>query len=183
MIDLTHKNEWQYLDEATGLIFPWFTKSFLDELVTWDLKDKVVFEYGLGASTIWWAKKCKRIEGVENNFNWWLSVCEKLRELKLFNCMMYSHKYKQEFIASVYSDWDYDIVVIDGEPIEWRDDCIKPALDCLKPNGILIIDNWLQRSTDWIATPENQQLLTQYEHKIYKQEGHDDWQTLLVYKP
>jgi hypothetical protein len=46
-----HINEWQFLD-AHGMVFPWYTKLFLDILATWDIKDWDVFEWGGGYSTI-----------------------------------------------------------------------------------------------------------------------------------
>src|SRR5437868_4457405 len=76
MINLQQRNEWQVLDEETNLLFPWYTKSCLDEIVTWDLKDKKVFEFGLGASTIWWSIKCHKVYGVENNRDYYFNVAE-----------------------------------------------------------------------------------------------------------
>jgi predicted O-methyltransferase YrrM len=180
MIDLTKPNEWQRLDKSTGLVSPWLTFPALDEIETWDLKDKIVFEYGLGASTIWWAKKCKRIEGVETSFKWWLATCEKLRELKLSNCMLYSEGRPAEYVDSVYSDWQYDIIIIDGDPVGWRDACVKPSLECLAKGGKLICDNWHQPSV-WMPLYETQKLLTSFPHKIFKQPNHPDWQTLICY--
>lgn len=187
MIDLTTPNEWQYRDESLGgILFPWYTKSFLDELVTWDLSDKVVFEYGAGASTLWWARKCRKIYSVESNAEYYHAVHQALvNEPTSYPDSLCLHwlpeaKHYIDFIK----DWGkYDIVIIDGEPIAWRDDCVKPALDCLKPGSRLIIDNWDQPSVGWLPSEETKALLAPYPCKVYPQIGHPDWKTLLVTVP
>lgn len=184
MIDLNATNEWQHRCPETGLVLPWYTKSFLDELVTWDLKDKVVFEYGAGASTLWWAAKCKGVASVEydkayaDTVNIWMSK-RYVQYARSWPVSWYS--IKEPYINCVRSlGWNSDIIIIDGEPIAWRDDCVKPALDCLKPCGKLIIDNWLQPSVGWMPSEETQQLLSQYPSIAYPQDGHPDWKTLVV---
>jgi hypothetical protein len=176
MIDLSQKNEWQHTCPETGLVLPWYTKSFLDELVTWDLKGKTVFEYGLGATSLWWIKKgCKHF-GMESNDQWFTAVADSIGQESKFELQLDEKGYPQSIHQWVQ---DFDIVIIDG--IE-RDECVKPALECLTPGGVLIIDNWMQPSV-WIATEENQKLLLALEHKIYKQIGHEDWQTAVFIKP
>lgn len=177
MIDLNHCNEWQHRDPATGLVFPWYTKSFLDELVTWDLKDKVVFEYGAGASTLWWFKKCQAVYGAESNRDWFMQV---IKATKGGGCITLLENKKDYIKAARQFVRLYDIIVIDGEPIEWRDDCVPYALAYLKPGGRLIIDNWLQPSVGWMPSEETQQLLSQYPSIVYPQTGHPDWKTLVV---
>lgn len=173
MIDLSTPNEWQYIDPANGLVFPWYTKPFLDELVTWDLSDKVVFEYGCGASTLWWAKKCKKLYGAENNREYFLKVAEYV-----WPKVNISHEADMNSFVCSPLQWMpiFDIIIIDGSPDEWRDDCVKPAIECLKPGGKLIIDNWEQPSV-WMPSTETKELLKNYPCKIYKQPNHPDWQT------
>ena len=173
MIDLNAMNEWQHRDPETGLVLPWYTKSFLDELVTWELSDKVVFEYGAGASTLWWARKCQAVYTVESDEQF----CEAVRA-KVGATGIYFACTKETYLKFITKPGiKFDIIIIDGEPIAWRDDCVKPALDCLKPGGKLIIDNWMQESVGWMPSEETQQLLSQYPVKDYPQEGHPDWKT------
>lgn len=186
MIDLNTTNEWQHRCPATGLVLPWYTKSFLDELVTWDLKDKVVFEYGAGASTLWWAAKCKDVSGVEYNQSYADAVNKELSQ-----CYT---RYSRSWPVSWYTDKAHyisclksfapnpDIIIIDGDPVEWRDECIEAAIANLKPGGRLIIDNWDQKSV-WVPSDETRKLLADWPAKIYPQEGHADWKTLVATKP
>jgi predicted O-methyltransferase YrrM len=185
MIDLNHCNEWQHLDPSNGLILPWYTKSFLDELVTWDLKDKIVFEYGCGASSLWWASRCKSMAGVEYNIGYANAVNKEVSQ----RYVRYSRSwpvawftFKGLYINHVRTvSQSSDIIIIDGDPVEWRDNCVKPALDCLKPGGKLIIDNWMQPSV-WVPSEETRALLAPYHCNIYKQSGHPDWQTAVFTK-
>lgn len=165
--DLSIPNEWQHTCAETGLVFPWYVKSFLDELATWDMKGKTVLEIGGGSSTLWWNKKAKKVLTSESDPEYIEELLKHGCEVQIFNIHALKNCGK-----------DYDIVIIDG--IE-RDECVVPALDCLKPGGILIIDNWNQPSV-WIANQENQTILLALEHKVWKQEGHDDWQTAIFYK-
>jgi predicted O-methyltransferase YrrM len=180
MIDLSTPNEWQHRDESLGgILFPWYVKSFLDELVTWDLKDKAVLEIGLGASSLWWHRKCKQLYGCDNNPEYVFALNDIIIKGALLRVL-----YEREHFVQFIKDYGYvDIIIIDGEPIEWRDACVQPALDCLKPGGKLIIDNWLQPSVGWMSSYETQKLLSQYPIKVYHQEGHPDWKTAVFTKP
>lgn len=174
MIDLNACNEWQHRCTETGLVLPWYTKSFLDELVTWDLKDKVVFEYGAGASTLWWNKKAKHVFTVESNEPYFEALIKHIGHQSV---MMYTPTKEDYINYSTVHPCKWDIVIVDGEPIAWRDECVKAAIPHMKPGSKLIIDNWMQPSVGWIPSGETQQLLSQYPVKVYPQEGHPDWKT------
>jgi predicted O-methyltransferase YrrM len=181
MIDLNVTNEWQHRDPSTGLVLPWYTKYFLDELATWDLSDKVVFEYGAGASTVWWAKKARKVYGVESNVDYHAAVTGILGHTAVI--MLPNVNDRETYVNAIkYSSEQFDIIIIDGEPIEWRDDCVQPALNCLKPGGKLIIDNWDQPSV-WVPSDETREMITALPHVIYPQVGHPDWKTLVATKP
>lgn len=179
-MDISQANEWQFIDERINLIFPWYVKSFLDVLKTWDLSDKIVFEYGLGYSTIWWAKNCKSLSGVDNSLNWISEVDVYLKDLGLHSKANLFYVPVEDadcntannyVISTIIATPTPDIIVIDGC---FRDESIITAIEAIKPGGIIICDNWMQEGV-WICQcPE---LLTKYEHYIYKQEGHPHWQT------
>src|ERR1044071_8584230 len=141
MIDLNATNEWQHRDPETGLVFPWYTKSFLDELVTWELGDKAVLELGMGASTLWWQRKSAYLTAFDTNPDWYNAVIMKMEG-----------KPGDEYVVQAIEEIEnklmevYDIAIIDIEPIGWRDQCVPLALQSLKPGGKLIIDNWMQAS-------------------------------------
>lgn len=163
-------DEWRFIDPETGLVFPYYTKSFLDVLATWDLKDKVVFEYGCGTGSLWWHKKCNYY-GIESNVEWF----DKLKEIESSLQIGYCNPAWTELYPLYINETDlyFDIIIIDG--IE-RDKCVTPAMLRLKSGGILIIDNWDQPSVDETIRVHRDMLLSK-EHYIYNQEGHPDWKT------
>lgn len=167
MVDLSTPNEWQHICPDTGLVMPWYTKPALDEIVTWDLKDKVVFEYGCGASTLWWRKKAKAVYSVDEDREYAEATGA------------YIAKSPVDYLHYIYEFQPLDIVIIDGERL--RQEAVEHALKCLKPGGVLIYDNWMQPSVE-IQSEETQQLLLSLFHKIYRQENHPDWQTLIATK-
>lgn len=176
MIDLTLANEWQFKCPETGFVYPWYTKPFLDILTTWDLKGKRVFEYGLGASTLWWEAKGAKVFGVDSNREWFEAVWNASAVRWPVNRAAIYHIEDKDFYISFPAQvGQWDIIVVDGD---WRDECAQAAYRHLKTQwkgGILIIDNWLQPSV-WVASEETQKLLGE-PTGCYKQPGHPDWQT------
>lgn len=175
-IDLRSANEWQWRDN-NRLVFPWYVKPFLDVLASMDLSGKDVFEYGGGASTLWWASKANSVTSVDANQMYVDAVNNEIKHRGFTNAkILYAH-HPEVYINDVNYGW-YDIIVIDGH---YRDECIQPSLKRLKPNGILIFDNWQQPSVH-MAHPQLVEILEKMEHKIYRQEDHPDWQTAIFYK-
>lgn len=154
----------QKFDDTLGLIFPYYTWTFLDVLKTWDVSTWDVFEYGVGYSTLWWKRKAKSVDGVDNQLEW----ATKFNSLHTTD--------KETYIQSPSKM--YDCIIIDGEPVGWRDECTKHALQHLKPNGILIIDNYHQHSCDCGNWPQTDELLKNYKSFVYSQIGHPDWKTV-----
>lgn len=157
---------WKTFDRLMGLQAPWYTRPFLKELVKWDVSNWKVFEYGAGKSTLWWRQVSRRVEAVDSNEEWATLAGA------------YFTKNKQEFISfptKLVGDEKFDCIIIDGEP--WRDECTDYALRCLKPGGVLVIDNWHQDTVgfDWTQTDI---LLQPYEKHVFKEPLHQDWKTM-----
>tara|TARA_Y100001954_G_C15645924_1_gene520157 strand:+ start:345 stop:881 length:537 start_codon:yes stop_codon:yes gene_type:complete len=155
-------------DEDTGLFFPWYTRSFLKVLNTWDVKKWRVFEYGSGDSTKWWKSKSSEVISVDNNKTW----CDKTgahfsQDKKEFTT------YPEKFVK----DGKFDCIIIDGNPNEWRDYCTEIAVECIKEGGILIIDNYNQASTKTGSYPLSDAILVNKEKFVFHQKGHRDWKT------
>ena len=115
-------------------IMPMYTYPCYEWLNSIDWTDSKVFEYGTGYSTIWWQNKNVDYHAVEDNKQWYDMIEDKTN----INYKPGLHKY----IQSIYDyNYKFDVIVIDGV---FRFDCIKPALDKIKNDGIIIVDN-----TDW----------------------------------
>lgn len=159
------------IDPANGLIMPWYTSPCLEWLKTLDLKDKSVFEYGVGDSTLWYRSKESYVSGVENNYDWYVKAAD--------GSTMYKTLY-QEYVSSVSNELKaFDIIVIDGA---WRDACTEYALYMLSKGGILIIDNWKQKSADLEHWPLTEKLIEGMPITIYKEPDHEDWATAVITK-
>lgn len=181
MVDLITIGENQYRDEKTGLRFPWFTKPFLDELSTWDMSKENVFIYGIGADVLWFQKKCKAVYGVDEKFDWVQTIsdvliaCGENKNVELKFCPD-----KQHFINSIrYFKRKFGIIVVDGD--YWRDECIKEALDHLKEDGKLIVDNWCQEEV-YLPNNETYDQLINFRIEVYKQPTHATWVTAVFTK-
>jgi hypothetical protein len=124
-------NEWRYFDDKLGIPYPWYTKPCLEFLETLDLRDTLIYEYGVGESTNWYEMNGAIVDGVDSNDEW-VGCC---------SIALYT-KDKEAYVTSACQDGVlFDIIVIDGD---WRDECTEYALMALKPGGLLIIDNYKQ---------------------------------------
>ncbi len=167
MVDLNKCEGWQKRD-AEGMVMPWYTHPALDEIQTWDLKGKWVVEFGAGQSSIWWDAKGCRVCSVDSNKEWADAIGARYRPIKGGYITFYI-----DFI-----DQPVDIICVDGD---YRDDCIGIVVRHMKKGQILIVDNWDQPSV-WVPNDETRKLVSQLDSTIYKQPGHDDWQTLIATK-
>jgi len=160
------------IDPSNGLIMPWYTSPCLEWLSTIDLKGKYVFEYGLGDSSEWFIQKSAITCGVDHN----LAYVPKQRGAYYMVALTeesYSGISIMRFVDS------FDIIVIDGIH---RDKCTKYALQKLKHGGYLIIDNFHQKSADLEHWPLTDKLIEGMPITIYKEPGHEDWQTAVITK-
>ena len=159
---------WRILDNSNGLIFPWYTEGFLDELVKWDIKNWKVFEYGAGDSTIWWKSKAKLVYSVDSNREWANKTNSFFSDDKTIF---------MEYPLTLIEEDKFDCIIIDGDPVLWRDECTEIALKSIKVGGILIIDNYNQKTVNLEFLPKTDELLKDKEKHVYQQEGHEDWKT------
>jgi len=167
------RNEWHFLDPE-GKILPWFTRPFLDVMLTWDLSNWDVLEYGSGYSTLWLAEHCKSVTSIENNPAWAESVKHCLNERFIHNSQVFLHEDPASYVEAVNeSEMLYDCVIVDGV---MRNECLAAALKHLKPGGIVIFDNANQATCGFDSTPSFL-LLFGYEHYSYLQPNHPDWRT------
>lgn len=167
----------QNYDDKSGCLFPWFTHGMLDDLRTWDLKDKTILEFGGGASTKWWRKNSKAVITVEANKQWHEQIQRECIEHP--NGVVYYvpcnegdtsklHRYTLENEVLP----EFDIIVNDGI---LRTEICQFAVDYFKKRnreGILICDNWIQ-SFVWMS-PAAEKMLKPFKSMVYEQQDHKD---------
>jgi hypothetical protein len=121
--------------DADGNPLPWYCYSAIEFLNQLDFRDKVVFEYGSGYGTLFWAQKAKRVTAVEDNREWY----EKMKSKAPANVKYLFRPDKTDYVNAI-SDGEtkFDIVVIDGSH---RFECGKLTIESLAPDGFVILDN------------------------------------------
>ena len=139
------RNEYGFLESSRtdipvnnkNQIMPMYTYPCYEWLDSIDWTDSKVYEFGTGYSTIWWQNKKADYYGVEDNKEWY----DRIKKSGFKNKVKYEPDLKK-YIKTIYDyDFKFDVIVIDGQV---RFDCIKPALEKIKDNGMIIYDN-----SDW----------------------------------
>lgn len=135
--------------------------SFLEKYVSSGIN--LVYEFGSGGSTLFFASKAKKVISIEHNAEWYSKVKCKLLEnnfvnvkLNLIEPELYSSNnipfyyfssspgyYKMSFKKYVdsilsYNDNFFDIILIDGRS---RPGCLANSFNKVKVNGLIVFDN------------------------------------------
>lgn len=132
--------------DKDGNPIPWFSYPAIEYLNNMDMRKMSVFEYGSGNSTIFWAKKSKRVTSVESDKKWFIP-----KDVKHKNIERRLESTKKRYINSISANnLKYDVVVIDGQ---FRHECVKKSIDHVNKSGFIIIDNseWYQKSCNFLA--------------------------------
>jgi hypothetical protein len=178
----------QKIDPELGILFPWYTHGALDRIKSMDLSNKVVCEYGGGASTIWWANRAKAVYAVDHNIEWEYKVNDMIVTGGLTTKANVTFvptregdqgRLRDEYIGA-FDGIKPNIVVIDGVH---RYECAEYAVYVLKPE-MLIIDNHQQ---DYVfLCPSLDVLLAGVRMERFVQENHTEhegrpWATAIFY--
>jgi len=108
--------------------------SFLEQRLT---KDLLLFEYGSGNSTLFFADRVKAVVSVENQKEWYKYCVDRLpaNATLIFREWDQTEKYAK---AIADQEREFDVVVIDGED---RVNCMITAQQFLTPSGVIILDD------------------------------------------
>jgi len=94
-----------------------------------------ILEHGSGGSTLWFAERCKEVVAIEHDKKWF----DALRHKK--NDRVYLVLFLGAINELMTVDNKYDLMLIDGEPLEERAFFLKSAYELVKPGGIVVLDN------------------------------------------
>lgn len=123
--------------DAEGYPIPWFTYPAIDFIKGLDLRELNVFEYGCGASTLFWAKRAKYVVSTEDNQKWFDEISTQTPpNTKL----VLAQDSVDQYVRTIEQSGMFDVIVIDGTG-ESRLPCCQLAPQYLKPNGFIILDN------------------------------------------
>ncbi|MBD1916308.1 MULTISPECIES: SAM-dependent methyltransferase [Cyanophyceae] len=116
---------------------PWFTYPAIEYLAQLDLSDKSVFEWGAGNSSLFFAKRCKRITSIESSKEWY-GYCS---QQSLPNQDI-RFREESEFAEAIdESSSKFDLIIIDSLR---RGECAQKSVKHLNDGGLIVLDN-----SDW----------------------------------
>lgn len=125
--------------DASGAPLPWLSYPAIDFIKQFDFSQSVVFEWGSGYSTLWWAQRCKHIISVESNAQW----IPYIRKLLPASVELIETKLDVDAEVDALRKHplpEYDVIVIDNYgTFRWR--CAEAAADRLAAGGMIILDN------------------------------------------
>lgn len=140
----TMKN-WECKD-AEGHPIPWYTYPAIDFLRQLDLKQKRIFEFGSGFSTLFWASKGAEVISVEHDPVWYEKINAQIKPNTEILLEPDAEMYTQ--VLSNQNDV-FDIIIIDGIK---RYNSAVVAIQKLDKNGFLILDNadWFPNTSHYL---------------------------------
>lgn len=129
----------QSVSGSSSTPIPWITYPAYQFLNSLDFRNSSVLEFGGGASSIWWANRCKSLLVVEHNSEWFLKTRTELQSFPNAN-ITYAHS--QALYVSQLESQSFEVVVIDGE---YREQILVKLKDLIlnqkcEPK-LIIIDN------------------------------------------
>lgn len=118
-----------------GLPLPWFTHpaiEFLDRQIQPSWR---VFEWGCGASTLFWSYRCTHVRGIESDPKWHAAILPHLPK----NAEVSLHHDSTAYVNAIATaSGPFDLIVIDGV---WRDLCAEAALPFIGDETLVVLDN------------------------------------------
>jgi SAM-dependent methyltransferase len=156
------------------LELPWFSYAAIDFLQAFLKPHMTVCEYGSGGSTIFFARRVKRVFSIEDNQQWFDLVSQRIAQKSLSNVTLkfvpFDFKNPVGFENSEYlhamPDERFDIIVVDGSE-EWtqsRPICFEKAQKRIKAGGIIVVDD------SW-RYPDLRLRNTANNHKVFQSVG------------
>jgi hypothetical protein len=121
--------------DENGEPIPWSPYPYIQFLKDNLTKEMSVFEYGSGYSTLFFAKRAKKVYTVEHNREW----IDKMELDSGDNIIVIFEELGKEYEESITKIPEkFDFIIIDGRR---RVLCIKAAIKKLKENGFLVLDD------------------------------------------
>lgn len=147
---------------------PWITFSAIDFLTGKITKDWQVFEFGGGASTVFWARRARAVVTVEHDREWYNSVIAELEKRKFTNVRVklaepepdplfhtfspsdpadyisgnpyYDGNRFEKYARSIeeYPPSSFSLVAVDGRA---RPSCLVAGIGRVQLHGFLLLDN------------------------------------------
>lgn len=130
-----------FSQDENGNALPWMSYPAIEFLQKNINQNHEIFEFGCGASTLFFSKRVKKLVGLETNKKWLEIVKSKLApdcknvEINLMEDGLENPAY--ENFAKNYQK-KFDFIIIDSLK---RFECAKNSINALKPGGTIILDD------------------------------------------
>ena len=130
---------------------PWYTYPAIEYLSQLDFSDKKVFEFGVGYSSLFWAKRALTVTSVEDNPEWYQKWQNEFSADNL--TLIHRDEGETYYNAILEDESKYDVIIIDGK---CRAECAKTAVQALNAGGFIILDDSdrVNTSVEYQATIE-----------------------------
>ena len=166
----------------TNLKSPWLTKEATKILDSRLKPTDLILEFGSGRSTVWFAKRVKKVTSVESNHVWIKKVQRILERDGLLSKVEIWHikrtkDYPNKLKIEDYSQYDKLFEQIDFQSIDCclvdggdRDYLAISSLEKIKIGGMLVIDNinwWWPRKI--ILSPKSRTLENGFATRLWKE--------------
>lgn len=138
---------------ATERGLPWFSYGAIDYLEGNLTGGEVVYEFGSGGSTLWFADRVRRVVSIENDEQWLSRVCKALNAKAARNSeLVYAEAdftnpetFAESDFANALPVGGADIIVVDSydyqPPHPLRPILFRKAEERINPGGIIIVDD------------------------------------------
>jgi len=110
--------------------------AFMDSI---DRPEWNVLEHGAGGSTLWFAKRCKWVLSIETDPKWYERLMLMRQEYTKISIILADKTLSRELPSMLFGK--FDLMLIDGEPIEDRVEWAANAIKLVKPGGWVCLDN------------------------------------------
>ena len=122
--------------DKDGNPLPWYTYPAIEYLRQFDYRDKKVFEFGCGFSSLFWALRAQKVVSVEDKEEWF---AKWQRDFKVDNLEILLREEGEGYEKAIFErEEQYDVIVVDGKR---RAECCKTAAEKLNPKGMIILDD------------------------------------------
>lgn len=115
---------------------PWFTYPAIEYIAQLNLREKTIFEWGSGESTLFFSARCKQIISIEHDKTFY----DKVEMWKAQRGNIEIRLCPKENFVEIIEEFKskFDVIIVDSER---RKECARKAIDFLNPQGLIIFDN------------------------------------------
>jgi len=116
--------------------FPWLAPNVIKRLEEIVKPHFRVIEHGCGGSTLWFSTRASQTIAFDNKPDWVAIVNEKITDHDRARVFVNTGDIRTE----TFTD-KFDLLLIDGEPLEERGMWLDHATDLVKKGGWVVLDN------------------------------------------